>query len=376
LSRIDRYLIGQLLLVFAFFSLVLVSVYWLNQAVRLFDRLIGDGQTAAVFLEFTLLALPNVMRLVLPVAAFAAALWVINRLGNESELVAVQTAGASAMRLARPVALFGLMVTAMVLVLNHFVVPLSRGEIAARRTEIDRVPAARFLSPGRFMTPAAGVTVYLAAIERDGTLRDIFLRDARGDGAEAIYTAERARLVAGDPAPRLVMFEGAVQTLSQESRRLSLTRFERAVYDTSAIAARGRARRPAIEELATAALIFPDERTLAGTGRRRAALLAEGHARIAQPFLALAGPLVALGALLSAGFSRFGPWRQIVLAIAVMVALHVVDNGAADLARLHEGLWPAIYGAPLLGLMAGVGLCRLADHPPLLAPAPGREGAR
>ena len=376
MSRIDRYLIAQLLLVFAFFSLVLVSVYWLNQAVRLFDRLIGDGQTALVFLEFTLLALPNVMRLVLPVAAFAAALWVINRLGNESELVAVQTAGASAMRLARPVALFGLIVTAMVLVLNHVVVPISRGEIATRRTEIDSDLAARFLTPGRFMTPVAGVTVYLAAIGRDGTLHDIFLRDAREGGTEAIYTAQRARLVEGDAGPRLVMFEGAVQTLQADNRRLSLTRFQRAVYDISAIAAAGRARRPPIEALPTAALIFPDSATIAGTGQRRAVLLAEGHARLAQPFIALAGPLVALGALLSAGFSRFGPWRQIVLAVAVMVGLHLIDNAAADLARLRAAFWPAVYSAPLLGLLAGLGLCRLADHPPRLARLPGPEGAR
>ena len=51
-------MLSQLLLLFGFFSLVLVSVYWINRAISLFDQLIGDGQTALVFLEFTLLALP------------------------------------------------------------------------------------------------------------------------------------------------------------------------------------------------------------------------------------------------------------------------------------------------------------------------------
>ncbi|MFM2389894.1 MAG: export transporter permease LptF, partial [Pseudomonadota bacterium] len=80
MPRFDRYLLTQLLGVFGFFALVLVLVYWVNRAVGLFDQLIGDGQSALVFLEISLLTLPNVIRLVLPIAAFAATLFVANRL--------------------------------------------------------------------------------------------------------------------------------------------------------------------------------------------------------------------------------------------------------------------------------------------------------
>ena len=71
-GRSDRYILSQLMMLFGFFSLVLVSVYWVNRAVRLFDQLIADGQSAWVFLEFTALSLPYVNWLVLPVSAFAA----------------------------------------------------------------------------------------------------------------------------------------------------------------------------------------------------------------------------------------------------------------------------------------------------------------
>ena len=72
MSKFDRYMLSQLMMLFGFFALVLVSVYWINRAVSLFDQLISDGQSAWVFLEFTALTLPNVIRLVLPVAAFVA----------------------------------------------------------------------------------------------------------------------------------------------------------------------------------------------------------------------------------------------------------------------------------------------------------------
>ena len=72
MARLDRYLLAQLMGLFGFFALVLVSVYWLNRAVLLFDQLISDGQSALVVFEFTALTLPYVIRVVLPIAAFAA----------------------------------------------------------------------------------------------------------------------------------------------------------------------------------------------------------------------------------------------------------------------------------------------------------------
>ena len=79
-------MLSQLLLFFGFFALVLVAVFWISRAVRLFDRLIADGQSTLVFLEFTALGLPRIILLVLPLATFAAAVYVTNRLRNESEL--------------------------------------------------------------------------------------------------------------------------------------------------------------------------------------------------------------------------------------------------------------------------------------------------
>ena len=87
MAKFDRYMLSQLLVLFGFFSLILVSVYWVNRAIGLFDQLISDGQTALVFLEFTILTLPYVILIVLPISAFVAAVYVTNRLSSESEMI-------------------------------------------------------------------------------------------------------------------------------------------------------------------------------------------------------------------------------------------------------------------------------------------------
>ena len=195
MSRFDRYLLSQLLALFGFFSLVLVSVYWINRAVGLFDKLLGDGQTTLVFLQISLLMLPNVIRLVLPVSAFAAAVYVTNRLTQESELVVMQATGFSSFRLARPVIYFGLIVTFMSFVLMNLLVPMSVTMLNQRTAEISSDVTTRFLVDGNFTHPSDKMTLYIRDITPKGELLDLFLFDNRNPNNASIYLARRAYLV-------------------------------------------------------------------------------------------------------------------------------------------------------------------------------------
>lgn len=365
MPKFDRYLLSQLVVLFGFFSLVLISVYWVNRAVLLFDQLIGDGQTAVVFLEFTALALPNVIRLVLPVSAFAATVYVINRLTAESELVVVQAMGYSAFRLARPVFLFGLLVTLLVAILNHFLVPASRAELADRRAEISENITAKLLTEGRFLHPAAGITFYIRDITTAGELRDIFLSDARNAESRTTYTAKRALLVPDQAGPKLVMFDGMAQTLKHDGRRLFVTRFEDSVFDIASLIDPGGGRGRTVDELSTGELLSTDPALIKETGSSAAEFLYEAHARIAQPFMAVAGALIGFAALMLGGFSRFGIWRQVLLAIVLLIGLQLMDNGMADLARQGARLWPVVYLPPLSGCAVAIAMLWMSNRPRL-----------
>ena len=367
MQKFDRYLLAQLTVLFGFFSLVLISVYWVNRAVVLFDQLVGDGQSALVFLEFTALALPNVIRLVLPVSAFAATVYVVNRLTSESELVVVQAMGFSSYRLARPVFLFGLMVAMLVMVLNHVLVPASRAVLAERKVEIAQNITARLLTEGQFLHPAEGVTFYIRDISADGELRNVFLSDARSASQTTTYTAERALLVPGEDGPKLVMFDGLAQTLRSNGDRLFTTSFADSVYDIAGLIDPGGARALNIEALPTPALLFPTEALMKTTGETRASFLYEGHARIAQPFLAVAGALIGFSALMLGSFSRFGVWRQVLLAVFLLIVLQLLDNTMADVARRSEDAWPAVYLPPLVGVAMALAMLWISVRPGLFA---------
>lgn len=363
LSRFDRYLLSQLLMLFGFFSLVLVAVYWVNRAVSLFDQLIGDGQTALVFLELTALTLPNVIRMVLPVSAFAAAAYVTNRLSTESELVVMQATGFSAFRLARPVLAFGLIVAAMMAMLVHVLVPASRVTLDSRQAAIAENVTARFLRAGEFQFPADGVTFYIREVTELGELRDIFLSDARSSTSRTSYTAKRALLARSETGPKLVLFEGMAQTLTLEDRRLAVTRFENFTYDLGAILSPSSLGIRDEASLSTAALLRAGEAEQAQTGRTRAILLYEGHNRLAQPFLATVAALIGFSALMVGAFSRFGLWKQLLGGALGLVMVQMVANSAETLGVRDERLWPLVWAGPLAGALLTLALLWLSQRP-------------
>jgi lipopolysaccharide export system permease protein len=368
-SRFDRYLLSQLLQLFGFFSLVLVAVYWVNRAVGLFDQLIGDGQSALVFLEFSLLTLPNAIRLVLPVSAFAAVVFVVNRLVQESELVVMQATGFSAFRLARPVLYFGLTVMVMQLALTNVLVPASQRVLAERNDEIARNVTARFLNAGQFMHPSDGVTLFIREITPTGELLDLFLADDRDPERRVVHTARQAFLVRGDTAPRLVMVDGATQTLGRRDGRMAVTRFADFTLDLAGLVEVGGSDRLGLDGMSTAALLWPSSALLADTDGDLAKILEEAHGRLASPLLAVASSLLGFAALMLGDFSRFGPWRQIGLGIGLLVAVQMIWTWASGQA-LQAASWPLLYAAPLIGIVLAVALLALGQRPRRLSPPP------
>ena len=375
MSKFDRYLVTQFLTLFGFFSLVLVLVYWINRAVGLFDRLIGDGQSALVFLEFTLLTLPNVIRLVLPVSAFAAAVHVANRLTQDGELVVMQATGFSAFRLARPVVIFGVMVAAMMMALTHWAVPVSRSMLAERSAEIEANVTARLLTDGQFMHPSDGITFYIREITAKGELHDVFLSDDRSTASRTTYSAKRALLVRGDSGPKLVMIDGISQSLARDKQRLSITHFSDFTYDLAGLLGDGTRDRRTVEELSTATLLAADPAIIQEVLATRAEFMAEAHARFAQPFLALAAALIGFSALLLGAFSRFGLWRQILIAVVLLIAVQMVNNAAFGAALRNADLWVLTYAAPALGIGIAISILFIVQRPRRLGRARAAGGA-
>ncbi len=375
IGRFDKYLFSQLMMLFGFFALVLVLVYWVNRAVILFDQLIANGQSAFVFFEFSALSLPNVIRIVLPIAAFAGSVYVTNRLTSESELVVVQATGFSPWRLARPVIMFGLVVAVLASILAHILVPSSLRQLALRSDEIAQNMTARLLSEGQFLHPSDDVTFYIREISPRGELLNVFLSDQRIDDQQVTYTAREALLIRGETAPNLIMFDGMAQIYDRTSSLLSVTRFDDLAFDLSGLVEISGAGRIRPQELSTSALLAANPATQALTGASRNALVSEAHERFGNALNSLVAPLIGFAALLLGGFSRFGIWRQIIGAIAALIFVQMLTRVGQDIVQSNADAWIAAYIGPFFGACLAVLLLMLASRPAMFSRRRSRGGS-
>jgi len=349
-------MLSQLMWLFGFFALVLVAVFWINRAVRLFDRLIGNGQTALVFLEFSALGLPRLISMVLPIATFAAAIYVTNRLNNESELTVMMSTGSSPWRLARPVAVFGIISALLMSLLAHALVPAATQQLAEREVDISRNITSRLLTEGEFLSPTRGVTFYTRTVDRDGVLSDVFLSDRRAPDERMTYTAAQAYLVRTDAGTSLIMVDGLVQRLTTDGLRLSTAKFQDFSFDITALIRSDASIGPSLTYMPSTALMSDWAGLAALTGTSVGAVAEELHDRFARTAFSFVTALIGFATLLVGGYSRFGVQREIIIAFLVLIALDGMRSSLSGPVLENAAMWPLLYVPSLIGGLIVCGL--------------------
>ncbi len=350
MKTLDRYILRQLLLAFGFFALVFTGVVWLTQAVRLIDTVVSSRQSIAVFGEFSLLVLPQVFLIVLPLAGIGATLYAANRLYVESELVVMMSAGQGPMGLLRPVMMFGILLMLGMGVVTTQLIPYGYRQLAERTAEIQSDLVSGIMVERQFIHPSAGLTLFITDATRSGEMSGIFLHDQRDPAQPVTYSAERALLLRDDDSARLVMLDGVALGSRADRQQINTVRFDQFVFDLSALLEPGRARNPRPAEYSVAALLNPTTEMLQRGNHTMGSYVAEGHFKIVLPLLAALFPLIALTTLLTGSFRRGGFGRRVIAAIAVAVVLYAMAFVGRTRTQSDPALWPLMYLPLLLGL--------------------------
>ena len=118
-----------------------------------------------------------------------------------------------------------------------------------------------------------------------------------------------------------------------------------------------------MEPVSPAAGVTPGAASRRVSGETRAAFLYDAHFRTAQPFLAVASALIGFSALLMGTFSRFGLWRQVGLAVVLLVLVQGVASVGTSLGLRSDRGWIWAYAAPIFGLSIGYFLLWWSQRP-------------
>jgi lipopolysaccharide export system permease protein len=158
-NRIDRYIIGQLLIALVLITSGLVALIWLTQSLRFIQIIVDRGLSPLVFVRLTLLLVPSFVATILPITCFIVVLFVYARLAGDRELTVMRAAGMSDLALARPALMVAAGAMLVCYFLNLFLVPASLVMFRNYQYEIRNQIAAFLLEPGVFTPVSSGVTV-------------------------------------------------------------------------------------------------------------------------------------------------------------------------------------------------------------------------
>ena len=367
MSRFDRYLFTQYSLMFGFFSLILLFIYWINKAIALFDNLISDGQTFLVFLEFSILTIPPIIPIIAPLAAFAAAIFVTNRLKNDSELTIMQATGFSPLRLSRSIFLFGLVVTIILLIISHYLIPKSNNILLKRQNEVASSLNAKLLKVGSFIHPQNGVTFYIGGISTSGVIEDVFVLDERNKDREIIVTSKSGYLITNNNNPILVLKDGIVQNYDLKSTNLSTIHFQDLSYDLTSWSVKERMSKSKLLLTYSSFDLFKDAELVSIlTDSSPISVLEELHSRILTPLLALIAALIGFSALMIGDYSRFGASKQISVGIVILILIKLSESYGNELMLKSQGNWLALYLPVLIGILIFSFMMLLASNQKLL----------
>ena len=84
---IDRYTLRQIVVGFVLVLTTMTALVWLTQSLRMIDMIVTKGVSAGIFLELTVLVLPNFLQILSPLVLFAVALFTLIRMQADKELM-------------------------------------------------------------------------------------------------------------------------------------------------------------------------------------------------------------------------------------------------------------------------------------------------
>jgi lipopolysaccharide export system permease protein len=352
MNLIDRYLFRQLLGPTILATLSLSGVALLSQSLQALDLIVNQGQSAAVFIKITLLGLPSLVSMILPIAIFVASLVALNRLQTEQELVVCFAGGMSRWRVIAPTIRLALFAAIVSLVINLWIQPLCaramRLELFKVRTDL----ASTLVQEGQFTQPSPGLTVYAKQVLSHGNLKNLFINQEKPGGESSTFNAKEGQIAERNGAPVLIMRHGSNQELSKTGA-LNYVAFDEYTFDLAPFLPRDEAVHYKASDRYLHELFYPDF-SQAWEQQNELKLYAEGHARLAAPLYNIALVTLALAAVLGSSFSRMGYGRRIMIAAGLAAITRIAGVGMQAVADDNVWLNVLQYLVPLAATAWGL----------------------
>jgi lipopolysaccharide export system permease protein len=355
MGSIGRYIFRTTFGAFLVICASVTALMWITQALRDIDLMTNQGQSIFVFIGITGLIIPLLVLIIAPIALMIAVAHVLNKLGNDSELIVMNAAGMPPWVLFRPFLAVGIVVSLLVAAISIYVSPWGLRELRRWATEVRADLVSNVVQPGRFSKLEANLTLHIRERRPNGQLLGIFIDDQRNPKERASILAENGDIVKNERGLFLVLQNGTVQRHETGQRDPTIVLFNSYGFDLSGFASGNQVLKYSVRERYLWELYDP---SLTDTlfADQPDQIRAEFHDRVTAPLYPLAFVVMTYAYLGAPRTTRQGRTMSLMGAISVVSALRGLGF-VGMIAGVHT---PIVLVLPYLALIAAFVLGYLA----------------
>ena len=239
MGSIDRYIFRTTLASFAVVLVSLTGVIWITQALRGIDLMTSQGQTILTFLGITSLVIPALVLIISPIALMISISHTLNKLATDSEIIVMNAAGFSPIRLFRPFIYATCVVAMLVAFIAAYLAPDGLRRIKQWDAEITADVLTNVLQPGRFAQLDQNLTIRIRERQPGGRLKGIFIDDRRDPKERVSIVADHGTVVKNEGGSFLILEDGNLERFEAGKRDPALVAFGRYGFDMSKFSNQG-----------------------------------------------------------------------------------------------------------------------------------------
>ena len=190
-------------------SLSLSLIIWVVQAVNFLDYISEDGHGLKTYFSITFLSFPKIFTRILPFSIFIAIFYILNKYELKNELIIYWNIGIKKIRFINNLIIFSIILLFFQLFFKIFLVPnsldLSRDYI--RNSNIDFFP--NLIKEKKFIDSVKNLTIFVEKKNKDGELKNIYLKDQLNFKKAQIIYAKKGRFSFKDNNNYLMLNDGS-----------------------------------------------------------------------------------------------------------------------------------------------------------------------
>ncbi|MER8827134.1 LPS export ABC transporter permease LptF [Mesorhizobium sp. M0938] len=343
---VERYIMRRALAVFLAALVWTLAIVWTTQVLARIDLVTDSGQSALTFFEVAALIIPSIVPVVVPFALVVAVAQTLSAMNSDSELAALNAAGASRWTIVRPIMLLALAASIFSFAVDNGVDPYARQRnrelVASSRADL----LSLIIQEGTFRKIDDGLFLQIGERLPDNRLGGIFVADSREEGVNLIYYAKSGAIIESGDEKVLMMNDGVIhrETLTGD---LSVIRFTSYAFDLSAFMSASSDILLLPKDQTTQYLLNPSPNDKAFQ-KRPYRYMAEVNQRFSEWSYSLVFALIALAVAGDARSHREARIHPLITAIAIALFVRWLGFFAAGKADNVPQYAYMVYGVPII----------------------------